>query len=192
MANPELKTTSYVVLGMLSIGSRSGYEIRASTALSLKNFWALSPVQIYPELKRLEQARLIRGRDEPRGGRPRRLFEVTAAGERALAQWLRDLEELGDFEWRDLGLLKLFFADALAPDEVLEHVAALRNRAEYYVRGLDREIIPAGQKTRERHGKRYPVVVAEFARDFHAWMAAWCDRFEAEVKAERRSRRASR
>jgi PadR family transcriptional regulator AphA len=188
MDNRDLKTASYVVLGMLSIGSRSGYEIRTSAVLSLKNFWGLSPVQIYPELKRLEDAGLIHGRDEPRGGRARRLFDVTPAGEQALTQWLRDLDDIGDFEWRDLGLLKLFFADALEPNEVLEHVAALRDRANGYVRTLDREIIPAGERTLERHGKRYPVVIAKFGREFHAWMADWCERLEADLAAESQPR----
>jgi len=181
MASLELRPASYVVLGMLSIGSRSGYEIRSSAELSLRFFWAISPVQIYPELRRLEEGGLVEGRDEPRGGRARRLFELTAAGEQALRAWLAADEDLGEFEWRDVGLLKLFFADGMEPDDVERHLRRMRDRAEAYVARLEREIIPAGDKTRERHDKQYPVTVAEFARDFHAWMSTWCERFADEV-----------
>ena len=51
-----------VILGLLSIGPRSGYDIKAVVDRSTRFFWAASYGQIYPELRRLEQRRADRGR----------------------------------------------------------------------------------------------------------------------------------
>ena len=76
-------------------------------------------MQIYPSLRRLQQAGLITGADDPRGRRRRRVYEITGAGEAALRQWLRRTEPM-PFELRDIGLVRLFFADALTPGEASE------------------------------------------------------------------------
>ena len=56
---PELTTAAYVVLGMVRIGARTGYEIKQLTAQSIRYFWTISPVQIYPSLTQLEAARML-------------------------------------------------------------------------------------------------------------------------------------
>ena len=108
----SLSNSAAAVLGMVALGARSGYEIRRAAELSLRFFWALGPPQIYAELKRLEQEGLITGRDDARGGRARRLYEITPAGEQALQAWLTDPDDVGALELRDPELLRLFFADA--------------------------------------------------------------------------------
>ena len=65
----ELSPTAKVILGMLSFGPKSGYEIKALVDRSTRFFWAASYGQIYPELKRLAEAGLIEGTDAPQGDR---------------------------------------------------------------------------------------------------------------------------
>jgi DNA-binding PadR family transcriptional regulator len=175
-----LTPSSYVVLGMLNIGARSGYEIKRFMELSARFFWAISPVQIYPELKRLEAAGLIRGRDGQRGGRRRRLFEMTPQGRETLRDWLRN-EEKPTVEWRDKGLLKLFFADALKPDEGVEQVRALRERAERLARTFRTEIVPAAEATSRAQGTYYSALVARFGLEFNEWVTTWCLGVEREL-----------
>ena len=55
---------------------------------STRFFWAASYGQIYPELKRLEQAGLIRGERDATDGRRRKAYELTDAGREALHEWL--------------------------------------------------------------------------------------------------------
>ena len=57
----ELSATAYVILGMVSREPRSGYEIKALVDNSTRFFWAASYGQIYPELKRLSAAGLVKG-----------------------------------------------------------------------------------------------------------------------------------
>src|SRR4051794_17754949 len=69
-----------VILGLLALGPRSGYEIKATVDRSTRFFWAASYGQIYPELRRLERDGLIEGEDAPNGARPRRVYRLTDAG----------------------------------------------------------------------------------------------------------------
>src|SRR5690348_11142018 len=79
-----LTATGRVILGMLSLGSQTGYDIKSFVDKTTRHFWAASYGQIYPELRRLEQLGLVRGRPEPTGGRARTVFELTDAGRAAL------------------------------------------------------------------------------------------------------------
>src|SRR5437588_11608211 len=94
LPDPELTPTGRVILGMLAIGKRSGYDIKQFVDKSTRHFWAASYGQIYPELRRLEDAGLVRGQSEPTGGRARMLYELTETGRSALHAWLHSDAEL--------------------------------------------------------------------------------------------------
>jgi len=104
-----------VLLGLLSLGPLSGYDIKTVVDRSTRFFWAASYGQLYPELKRLEAEGLVEGEDQPNGGRSRRVYKLTAAGRQALHDWL--LGSTVTVELRDESLLRLFFADALPKGE---------------------------------------------------------------------------
>src|ERR1041384_5966908 len=57
---------------MLRKAPKSGYEIKAQADISTRFFWAISYGQIYPELKRLEQAGVLVGAEDTARGRRRR------------------------------------------------------------------------------------------------------------------------
>src|SRR5437588_12828631 len=84
-----VRSSTYLVLGMLRLGASSGYAIKKAADVSTRFFWATSFAQVYPELARLERERLVTRRDEPRGARRRSAYAVTGDGERALLAWLR-------------------------------------------------------------------------------------------------------
>src|SRR6476646_9654904 len=120
----ELSPTAYVILGMVSREPRSGYEIKTLVDDSTRFFWAASYGQTYPELKRLAKAGLVEGLDAPRGERKRTVYAITASGEEALRDWLK--QPPGTYETRDEGLLKLFFAGVLAPAEAAQILRSMR------------------------------------------------------------------
>ncbi|MGH3564144.1 MAG: helix-turn-helix transcriptional regulator [Mycobacterium sp.] len=182
----QLTTASYVMLGMLSVGSKSGYEIRRSAELSLRYFWAVSPAQIYTELARLEDAKLVRGVDGARGNRPRRTFRLTAAGRKALRTWLLQ-DDLGRLEIRDPFLLKLFFADVLDADEVHDIIELAQARSRAAMQTVERVASPAAKKTLERHGAAYPSRVAPFYTELHQFILDWCDRLQDELATAART-----
>jgi PadR family transcriptional regulator, regulatory protein AphA len=173
----ELGHPAYVVLGMIRLGARSGYEIKQAVELSVRFFWTISQAQIYPSLERLERRGLINGKSEPLGRRRRRTFTITKAGQTALREWLR-LQEPMPFELRDIGLIKLFFADALDRDDARALLTAVRRRSEERVSTL-RSIEPVALST-QRDGNVYPLLTLRMGIAFHQAMMEVCSEFEQE------------
>lgn len=76
----------HAVLAALLEGEASGYQLAKRFDVSVANFWAATPQQLYRELGRLADEKLVRGRTERQTKRPdKRVFTITAAGRRALA-----------------------------------------------------------------------------------------------------------
>jgi PadR family transcriptional regulator AphA len=176
---------AYVVLGMVSLGARSGYEIKQAVEMSIRFFWTISQAQIYPSLGLLERAGLVSGREHPRGRRARRLYEITADGEAALADWLRADQPM-PFELRDIGMVKLFFANALERDDALSLLEAVRRRSEERLTTLRR--IEATARHAERDGNAYPLVTLRMGVEFHRAMIDVCREFEPQLAAAEPSR----
>ncbi len=170
-----LTTAAFVVLGMVRLGARTGYEIKQLTGQSIRYFWTISPVQIYPGLTRLEEAGLITGREDPQGRRRRRVYEITVAGQAALREWLGRQDPM-PFELRDLGLVKLFFADALDPDQARQVLRAVRERSEERVATL-RAVEPTARAVRDR-GDVYPELTLAMGIAVHQALADLCRDFE--------------
>jgi DNA-binding PadR family transcriptional regulator len=188
-APPGLDASAYVVLGMVRLGARSGYEIKRTVELSIRFFWTISQAQIYPSLKLLERHGLLEGRAEPRGRRPRRVYRVTRAGEAALRDWLRRGEPM-PFELRDLGLVKLFFADVLGARDELALLEAVRTRSAERVAAL-RAIEPAGVAA-EGEGNVHPLLTLRMGIAVHEAMVGVCEQFERRLSRARARARPAR
>jgi len=165
---------------MLRGGVGTGYAIKRAVDQSTRFFWATSFAQVYPELARLEQQGYIAGRDDPRGARPRKTYRTTKKGERALNEWLRS-PQAPAFEFRDEGLLRLFFADALPRDDAVALVRRLRQQAEEADRSFRENILPMAESAPEQ-GFRFPLDAARLGADYYAWRASWLARLEAELE----------
>jgi PadR family transcriptional regulator AphA len=165
-----------VILGLLSHGPRSGYEIKAVVDRSTRFFWAASYGQIYPELRRLEREGLIEGKDAPSGRRARRVYRLTPAGRDELEAWLLGPETT--VEMRDESLLRLFFADALPPVQAMGLLEARR-------RGYE-EVLEALRAIDARPGVDPPFVdlVLRWGIDYSEWGAEWCERQLQRLSAE--------
>ncbi len=176
----KLGPPAYVVLGMVSLGACSGYEIKQMVELSIRFFWTISQAQIYPSLELLERAGLVSGREQPRGRRARRVYEITADGEAALAAWLRADEPM-PFELRDIGMVKLFFASALEREDALSLLEAVRRRSEERVKTLRQ--IESTARHAEQEGNAYPLVTLRLGIEFHKAMIDVCREFEPQLAA---------
>ena len=173
-----MSKTSYVILGMLELGRRTGYEIKSLVDVSTRFFWAASYGQIYPELARLEQAGLVKGEVDRSNGRRPKAYELTAAGERALHDWLTSDEPL-HIELRHEGALKFFFSDSLTPDGQLALVRRVRETHERVAEQL-RAIEPRSDEDKPPA----PLLTLEFGIAYQEFLARWC------AEAERRLSRA--
>ena len=178
----ELSPTAYVILGMLNGSPKSGYEIKSVVDNTTRFFWAASYGQIYPELRRLADAGLVGGTAAPRDGRKRTVYKLTAAGRRELRAWLREPPQT--YEMRDEGLLKLFFAAALPPEDAVNTLDAMRERSSQTLERL-REIEP---KAIAAGG--YPLLVLRGGIELNEWYSGWCERMQEQLLAGAKGRKA--
>ena len=167
MTAPSLTATGRVILGMLSLGSQTGYEIKNFVDKTTRHFWAASYGQIYPELRKLEEEGLVRGRSEPTGGRARTVFELTDEGRAALQAWLGSGTELTD-ELRDEGMLKLFFSDSGSPQLRIDNIRAKRQRCERKLAAL-RELEPHASQ-----GPEGPYLTLQLGIRMQECVIDWC------------------
>jgi DNA-binding PadR family transcriptional regulator len=181
-----LSATAKVILGMLAAMPRSGYEIKQLVDNSARFFWTASYGQIYPELKKLAKAGLVRGADAPTGDRKRTVYELTDEGEQVARDWIGGAPET--FELRDEGLLELFFAGSVeparAPGIARERAARAREVAER-LREIQRE-----KEAREGEGDTSfksdagSNAVLRYGIEMNEWVADWFERTAGELEAE--------
>jgi DNA-binding PadR family transcriptional regulator len=176
----DLNATARVILGMLSLGMRTGYDIKQFVDSSTRFFWAASYGQIYPELRRLEQQGLVRSHPEPTGGRARTVFELTEDGEAALRGWLESADE-PLFELRCESMLKLFFSDAADPAYRLANLRAFRALHERKLAQLRAIKEPASAGHYEG-----PSMSRQFGIAFTEWILGWTRELERRLTAEER------
>src|SRR5262249_36205665 len=182
----ELSATGKVIIGMLAARPRSGYEIKQLVDKSARFFWAASYGQIYPELKRLEEAGLIKGSDASQGARQRKVYKLTAQGRRAAEAGIARAPELS--ELRDEGLLQLFFAGSIEPArtaEIARESAAKAAATAAELRGLQEEIA----REHEAAGPEYSpdpgsLTVLRYGIELNEWAAEWFDRAAEDLERE--------
>jgi PadR family transcriptional regulator, regulatory protein AphA len=180
----KLRPPSYLVLGMLRLGARSGYAIKKATDISTRVFFPTSLAQVYPELARLEKEGLVTRREDPHGARARSAYDLTADGEEVLLAWLRS-SRFAPTQFRDEGLLRLFFADALPLEEQIGLVRRMRDRSRGAERWMRREVLPAAEALKGA-GFRHPHTIARLGADLYGFLAVWLDRLADELEREPR------
>jgi len=110
------------ILGLLSDGPMTGYEIKQFFRNVIRHFWNVSDGQLYPTLKKMHgegsiSLQVIR-QDSTAN---KHLYSVTEKGLRHFEKWLR--EPVTKFEeLKEPFVTKLFFFSKLTRDEVLWHL----------------------------------------------------------------------
>jgi DNA-binding PadR family transcriptional regulator len=129
---PELPTTSYALLGLLSFGQElTGYELKQWADASLRFYWVAPAMShVYTEVARLEQHGLVEARE--RGGdgaRATRAYAITPQGRRTLDRWLDEAPVEFPLLKHSVAL-RLFLGHVAGPERtrrmLLEYVDALR------------------------------------------------------------------
>jgi DNA-binding PadR family transcriptional regulator len=172
LSRGPLTTTSYAVLGLLSVRPWSSYELTQQMDRSLGRFWPRAVSKLYEEPKKLVSHGLARSSTEPRGQRSRTVYRITAQGRRALAAWLAQPGDGPVLEFEQL--LKVFFAENGAKADILATLAA----AEAWARARCQESLAAGAQYAEGGGpfpERLPELqlTSRFLTDFYLLVGEW-------------------
>ena len=125
---PQLPKSTYLILGLLSFGERSGYDLKQLADTSVALFYA-SPArsQVYTELRRLAEHGYATDREVAQTDRPdKRLYSITESGQEALTDWLENTPTAADVIKSHL-LLKVFFGSRMDRAALIEEVRRYRD-----------------------------------------------------------------
>jgi PadR family transcriptional regulator AphA len=125
----KIPTTSYAVLGLLGLGQMSGYDVVRLVEQTIAHFWTINKSHVYRELPRLEDLGYVKGTSVRQERLPdKRIYKQTAAGRRALVEWLNS-PEYEPNRFRSELLVKLFFASEMDPQNLKNMLKDYRERA---------------------------------------------------------------
>jgi DNA-binding PadR family transcriptional regulator len=123
-----LTTTSFAILGLLSVRDWSAYDLTGQMKRGLRYSWPRAETRLYQEPKNLVAHGLATARTEMTGRRPRTVYAITRAGGRALARWLE--QESAPPQAESEAVLRVTFADAGTKEALLDTLAGLRTHAD--------------------------------------------------------------
>ena len=119
--------TRFAVLGILSYGPMSGYDIKKFYEQYVAGFWSESFGQIYPILKRLAEEDLTTRSVQKQEGKPdRHIYALTKKGREELQRWLA--EPTGRHIGRHETLLKLMFGKQILIGDNIIQIQRFRDR----------------------------------------------------------------
>ena len=126
----KLGTTSYAILGLLTFGAMSGYDVLKLVEQSIGHFLSPAKSQVYTDLRRLARAGLATEEMVEQEQRPnKRIYSITDKGREALVRWLNE----GPFEpdhVRSPFTVRLFFGHLVDRSSVMAQIKELRRNAE--------------------------------------------------------------
>jgi PadR family transcriptional regulator, regulatory protein AphA len=164
--------TPNALLGLLSMGPMSGYDIRALISESIGHFWSESYGQIYPGLKRLAAAGLVEKKTQRQKGRPdRHVYSLTEDGRARLRDWLK-LPVVEEVPRQEL-LLKLFFGVHVSPGVSREHVTAFMEEHEKALKVYSAVAKRLRKEEADDPQLPYWLMTLNFGRHRSAALAKW-------------------
>ena len=100
--------TRYALLGILTFGPSSGYDIKKSMENSTDHFWREGDGSIYPILKQLLDEGLVTCElANTESDKPKKVYTITSDGQQELEDWL--VEDPILLPQRNELMLKVFF-----------------------------------------------------------------------------------
>jgi len=163
------------LLGLLSLGPMSGYEMRQMMERSTANFWTESYGQIYPALKRMVKDGLATVEEQSKDGRAKKVYKLTGEGERRLRAWL-------GVEAKPQVLLKVFFGDQALRGAIAAQVVAERERCEEALERYEATVLRMEVEHARHPAMPYWRMAARCGMAHAKATIAWCDETFAELE----------
>ncbi|MEU8246430.1 PadR family transcriptional regulator [Nonomuraea sp. NPDC048916] len=160
----------HAVLGLLTKGPASGYDLLKVFDVSLSNVWPATQSQLYAELGRLAEAGLVSVSAE--GPRGRKEYSITGEGLAELRHWMTDVEPARVM--RSDMLLRVFFLGQIDPGQARDY---LRRQGEFATGQLERmegirDLVEKGQDDLSVYGRialDYGLRLGQAQREWAEW-----------------------
>jgi PadR family transcriptional regulator, regulatory protein AphA len=162
-AQAPLTATECAVLGLLTRGERSGYDLAKKAEASVGWVWAPARSQIYAVLPRLVRAGLARRRKVVQSGRPdKQVYRITKRGREAVREWLESSDDRDD-----TFLLRVFFGDLMAREALVGLIERERE--------LSRERLTQFREIEETGPDYYPHLTLRWGFAYRRAVIRWAD-----------------
>ncbi|MBB5076135.1 PadR family transcriptional regulator [Nonomuraea endophytica] len=166
----------HAVLGLLSEGPASGYDLLKLFDASLSNVWPATQSQLYTELGKLADAGLVSVSAE--GPRGRKEYSLTEAGLAELRRWIIDVEPVGTA--RSDMLLRVFFLAQVDPEQARGYI---RRQAEIGRKHLEYlESIRAFVEEGTDNLSVYGSIALEWGLRFTRTQQEWAEWAEKQIR----------
>ncbi|MEU8356124.1 PadR family transcriptional regulator [Nonomuraea sp. NPDC048882] len=166
----------HAVLGLLSEGPASGYDLLKLFDVSLANVWPATQSQLYTELGKLAEAGLVDVTAQ--GPRGRKEYTITEAGLAELRHWITDVEPTRVV--RSDMLLRVFFLAQVSPEQARSY---LRRQAELAAKQLEhlasiRAFVESGEDNLSVYGR----LALEYGRRLAESQGEWAEWAEGRIR----------
>src|ERR1700754_2940266 len=170
----QISVTEAALLGLLTRGEMSGYDLQRTAERSGGFFWAPAKSRVYAVLPQLVERGFATSREVVQEHRPnKQLYRITPEGREALQTWLE--VPPGVEPERNPLLLKIFFGDLVEPEVLVSHVRALLADATALKRRL--ETLEPDQAT------PFGDLTVKFGLEWAHAMIRWARSAEKELEA---------
>ncbi|HZE37990.1 MAG TPA: PadR family transcriptional regulator [Stackebrandtia sp.] len=162
----------HALLGLLSHGPASGYDLLKQFELSLANVWSATQSQVYTELGRLTDNGHLEVSDE--GSRGRKEYRLTDSGRTELHHWLTQTRP--KTVRRSETLLRVFFLDQVSRQEAVEYLKGIEADSETELSQLEEleRSVPWDSSPLSIYGRialEYGIRASSSQRDWAEWAA---------------------
>jgi PadR family transcriptional regulator AphA len=178
--DPRLTTTSYAILGWLSVRPWSTYELAKQMRANLSLFWPRAESRLYEEPKNLVARGLATRERSHLGRRPRTVYRITEAGRRALAEWQSHPSAPPSLDFE--GLVRLYFAGSATPADMRAAVDSARAHAEtiFAEGGAAMAAYLSGRHPFPQRAQ-FSGFIADFLWSYAELLSDWAERSAAEI-----------
>lgn len=169
MANT--KKMDFVLLGLLSHESMTGYEMKKSLDTVLHFFWGGSYGSIYPTLNELEKDGMVTKENVSDSKREKIAYSITEKGKGALKEWLTHPAEKDEIRYETL--LKLFFGNETGFDGALKHIERFEEKCKFELQILHVFAENLSHVLEEDTHKYYYLTVTFGIKTYESYLE-WC------------------
>ena len=156
---------SYCILGFLTYGSMTGYDLSKAFGSSVKFFWHAQASHIYLELGKLEQKQLVTCAHIAQTEKPnKKLYTITPDGKNTFLQWLCQQDNNSFQVQKNAFLMKVFFSGNKTPQESICMLRAFAADCKIFLTSMQQ--IPQSIQSYGACVPPYQALYWQFTADF--------------------------
>ncbi|MEK5238988.1 PadR family transcriptional regulator [Paenibacillus sp. FSL L8-0470] len=179
------ENTMLAILGILSIGPHTGYDIKQHMEQSTQYFWKENYGQIYPGLAELLKNKDVSVRVQRQNGKPdKKIYSITEQGKQLLKNWLsQPMEHMVMLKKNEL-LLKVFFGSNTSTDIIIGHILDHKKKLEEALQiflGLEEWLL---KQEPDDPNIKYWIITNNYGKRQFSSLIRWCDESINELETQ--------